>query len=243
MPIDLLSAEEVFVSITYYVQGTPRTLEYLNCYAFFNLKMNQVEVRMIGDPPNMVPRAAFPMDLTPIVEHHGPHTIPERPQKAAQRTTGSLLNEERPHWYHGGKQEAQAVPTGTTPEKQEAAMQAFEKDAIPAEEHPSEKKYLEESPKEERSSYTDPEPTSVLPMLATPSGRFATSLPEPANSSGEVSSTELTRLNEPYGAGVLGNRAERRSKSSHKKPKQLPGVALLAVVALSLSVLFRHPQY
>lgn len=237
--MDMRTAVEVPTLKVTVTQGWVEKV-YEHCFAVHS--GNLVIVRSYYDAPNTVPRAVFHAEKV-FVEHFGTHPLPESRKQHRERredVSGEVLNlkalEER-------KTEHEAVPAGTTPEKQEAAMQAFEKDAIPAEEHPSEKKYLEESPKEERSSYTDPEPTSVLPMLATPSGRFATSLPEPANSSGEVSSTELTRLNEPYGAGVLGNRAERRSKSSHKKPKQLPGVALLAVVALSLSVLFRHPQY
>lgn len=230
---DLLGSEEVFVRITLCIENEmEKVWEYLNCYAFHNVKLNQIEVRMPSDPPNMIPRATFPMSLNPIVEHYGPHRVPEVPQKPAQRRGGLVLDDEALR-QRLAAQQAQAAPAGTTAQKQEAAMKAFEQDATPAEEQPSEKKFLEEAgPKSEAgSSTTDPEPTSVLPMVVTPSGRFAIS--PPPEDEAETSRLGMTGTSQPLRTG-------KGKLHKHARPKQLPGAALLVAVVLFLSLSFRH---
>lgn len=274
MKIDL-HVKELFVRIHLRVaDGNTVANDYPGMYAFHNNE-GRVVVKAYGDPRDSIPRAVFEPGYAAGVEHFGDHITAQAEMKKARETRRQDRQKKEPFVVDEremakdrevlpqvlrnavdtfGKDEESLVPVSALAESSRVVEEIdgghFAR-LTPAEMQPEEKKFLEEVPKaESEPSTTDPEPTSALPMVVTPSGRFATSLPlTPEEEEVErrrlalTSSTATVGWNEPFAPGALDNRETRRAKAkgSHKKARQLPGATLLVALALSLSVLFRHP--
>lgn len=219
------------VRITFFAGGQRYVEEYSNCFAV-SQQNGRVDVRMYDEPPNAIPRAMYPADVMPVIEHFGPHravAVPSRPPVPPVATS--------PLEAPAVKAPPSVLPQG---KKEDDLWNRFQGSAPSAEEQ--EQEYLkggDADPKEEVEPSGSPvESTSVLPSVATPSGASANESGDPFTPKEMQAVAEVTGSWQPSQASRPPR--NKPSRNRHGRAKTLPGATVLFVLALFLATSFRH---